>query len=72
MLPERPRALNSDFDADSAAEISQSSAPVPIEETTPIEHHCQVCPTCGHRLIGHRCKLVCAHCGYYLSCADYY
>ncbi len=25
----------------------------------PMEHHCQVCPTCSHRLTGHRCKLVC-------------
>ena len=72
MLPERPHVLNSTFDADSAAEISQSGAPGPAEETTPVEHHCQVCPTCGHRLIGQRCKLVCTHCGYYLSCADYY
>ncbi|HLI04783.1 MAG TPA: hypothetical protein VKU93_10960 [Terracidiphilus sp.] len=36
------------------------------------EHHQQICPNCGHRLTGHRCKLVCAHCGYYMSCADYY
>ncbi|MGA2571462.1 MAG: hypothetical protein ABSF23_13165 [Terracidiphilus sp.] len=41
-------------------------------ETLPIEHHSQVCPTCGYRLTGHRCKLVCTRCGYYLSCADYY
>lgn len=30
------------------------------------------CPVCSQRLQGHRCKLVCAHCGYYMSCADYY
>jgi hypothetical protein len=41
-------------------------------DAAPVEHHCQVCPCCGHRLTGHRCKLVCAECGYYLSCADYY
>ncbi len=76
MLPERPRALNSDFPADSAAEISQSGVPGAPQETlpadAPIDHHCQVCPTCGHRLTGRHCKLVCTHCGYYMSCADYY
>jgi hypothetical protein len=90
MLPERPRALNSDFPADSPADISQSgvSAAAPSGEDpplagplfgidalpadAPVDHHCQICPTCGHRLTGHRCKLVCTHCGYYLSCADYY
>ncbi len=77
MLPQLPRALNSGLDADSAAEISQSGAPGPApagsaQDELPVDHHCQVCPTCGHRLTGHRCKLVCTHCGYYLSCADYY
>jgi hypothetical protein len=72
MLPERPRVLNSDFPAVSAAEISQSGVPDAAEEARPVDHHCQVCPTCGHRLTGHHCKLVCTHCGYYLSCADYY
>jgi hypothetical protein len=81
MLPERPRILNSDFPADSAANISQSgvSAAAPsgadqdaMRADTQIDHHCQVCPTCGHRLTGHHCKLVCTHCGYYLSCSDYY
>jgi hypothetical protein len=82
MLPQLPRALNPGFPADSPADISQSgavcptppgSAPSgPVEAALPVDHHCQVCPTCGHRLTGYRCKLVCTHCGYYLSCADYF
>lgn len=82
MLPERPRALNSNFPADSPPEISQSGVPADAlsgaalsrldEDARPVDHHCQICPNCGHRLTGHHCKLVCIHCGYYLSCADYY
>jgi hypothetical protein len=69
MLPQRPRA----FDPDFAPEISHSGSIGPAEpDEQPVEHHCQVCPTCGHRLTGHHCKLVCTYCGYYLSCADYY
>ena len=66
MLPSRPTALDGDFVSD----FSQSGTTCPVE--TPIEHHCQICPTCSHRLTGHGCKLVCTQCGYYLSCADYY
>jgi hypothetical protein len=80
MLPERPRLLNSDFQAKSAAEISQrgvagggdEAVPADASGDAPVDHHCQICPTCGHRLTGHHCKLVCTQCGYYLSCADYY
>jgi hypothetical protein len=81
MLPQAPGIVNSALDAVSAAEISQSGALAAAcvagsdaDQTADqaVDHHCQLCPTCSHRLTGHRCKLVCAQCGYYMSCADYY
>jgi hypothetical protein len=36
------------------------------------EHHSVFCPNCSSRLTGHRCKLICRTCGYFLSCADFY
>lgn len=63
MLPQMPQALDPDFDA---GRLSPDDSPARID------HVCQICPTCGHELQGHRCKLVCTHCGYYMSCADYY
>jgi hypothetical protein len=70
MLAARPKFLDPDFAVDSDAEIPQRGAGVAVKHE--VEHHCQICPTCGHRLEGHRCKLICNRCGYYLSCADYY
>ncbi len=70
MLPQRPKALDSDFDHDFTPAASQGETACPAAE--PVEHHSQVCPNCGERLTGHHCKLVCTQCGYYLSCADYY
>jgi hypothetical protein len=65
MLPQLPAALQSGSALDPALPAAASADPA-------IDHHCQICPTCSHRLSGFRCKLVCTHCGYYLSCADYY
>jgi hypothetical protein len=70
MLPKRPRALDPDFVPKKEGHIAQEE-PTRSGEVS-IDHHCQICPTCGHRLTGHHCKLVCTQCGYYLSCADYY
>jgi hypothetical protein len=30
------------------------------------------CPVCSTKLESRKCKLFCARCGYYMSCADYY
>jgi len=69
MLPNRPRV----FDDEIAANFPMNGASCPADAAdAPVDHHCQICPNCSHRLTGHKCKLVCTHCGYYLSCADYY
>ncbi len=72
MLPQAPRIVNSESEPESAAQVSQSGVHETAAIESPVDHHCQVCPTCGQRLTGHRCKLVCTECGYYMSCADYY
>jgi hypothetical protein len=69
MLPHLPRAFDAGFDAP----VSHPGAPAAARpEAARVDHHCQICPNCAHRLIGHHCKLVCTQCGYYLRCADYY
>jgi hypothetical protein len=72
MLPQRPSALDPDFNPDFKVNFSHGEPAGSHAAAQPIEHHCQICPTCGHQLTGHHCKLVCTQCGYYLSCADYF
>jgi ribosomal protein S27AE len=66
MLPQLPRSLNPEF----TPEAFQGKTA--CEAGSAVEHHSQICPTCGDRLTGHHCKLICNQCGYYLSCSDYY
>src|SRR5258707_15545596 len=58
MLPQLPTALNPDF----AAEISHLAGAACATAGDSVDHHCQICPTCGYRLEGHRCKLVIIQC----------
>ncbi len=72
MLPNRPRVFDDEFTGNFPQSGAACPAGLETAEEPPVDHHCQICPTCSHRLTGHKCKLVCTHCGYYLSCADYY
>jgi hypothetical protein len=54
-------------DADHGASGADS-----CEQAGAAEHPISFCPVCFERLEPKRCKLICAKCGYYLSCSDYY
>lgn len=69
MTDERPGAADWKNGVDFYGSVSDSEAET---EAPPAEHHSQICPNCDQRLTGHRCKLICGGCGYYMSCADYY
>jgi ribosomal protein S27AE len=70
MTAEGPEKPDSDIRVDFHADVSDGEPAG--AETGVAQHHSQLCPNCGQRLAGHRCKLVCTRCGYYMSCADYY
>jgi len=61
------RAVESRMNVRPAAIPSDSE-----EQRQSVEHPISFCPVCSQRLEPKRCKLVCAVCGYYLSCSDYY
>lgn len=58
----------------------QSRSPRPIEpirtsvRKNDPEQVMRTCPVCGNELAERKCKLFCPdpHCGYFLSCADFY
>ena len=46
--------------------------PSPDPEPPPDDRAMLYCPVCSMKLESRKCKLFCAQCGYYMSCADYY
>ena len=56
---------------ESSPELQGSKHPADASIAS-MEHHSVFCPNFSARLYSQRCKLLCAQCGYYLSCADYY
>jgi hypothetical protein len=54
------------------AESASSQLDPHAEQSASQEDASQYCPVCSQRLESRRCKLICAVCGYYMSCSDYY
>jgi hypothetical protein len=50
------------------SETEPQPPPAPKNDDEPMLY----CPVCSTRLTELKCKLICARCGYYMSCADYY
>ncbi len=53
-------------------EVEPGAAEPDRNRNQTVEEPMLYCPVCNHRLVSRRCKLLCEHCGYFMSCADYY
>jgi hypothetical protein len=58
--------------AEPGAGALQPLAPQSEQSAVESEDVSRYCPVCSQRLESRRCKLICAVCGYYMSCSDYY
>jgi hypothetical protein len=61
------RLLGSEVAPRSASGLLANLAPA-----NPQKDASSICPNCSTELRGHRCKVVCSKCGFYLSCSDFY
>ncbi|HEX4769393.1 MAG TPA: hypothetical protein VH351_01090 [Bryobacteraceae bacterium] len=68
MSAERAEEAANNPEGDQHAQIGITSIETPGTD----EPALLFCPVCDSRLCGHRCKLICRQCGYFMSCADYY
>ena len=56
-------------------EEAEPSRTLEVDSAEPVraaEDASTYCPVCFERLEARSCKLICASCGYYMSCSDYY
>jgi hypothetical protein len=61
--------------AEGGSTSPQAEPKAPTQGSAVLDAHedaSRYCPVCSQRLESRRCKLICAVCGYYMSCADYY
>lgn len=64
--------MNRPQDAWERGEEKVGDGPDAVEQDQTEKEPMLYCPVCSSRLTSLKCKLLCARCGYYMSCADYY
>jgi len=61
-----PRSTTAPRAVETASGVPSNLGPAGLKDAS------SICPNCSSELRGHRCKVVCKKCGFYLSCSDFY
>lgn len=64
--------VSEDMDHDDSNTVKRDRPPAEEGKKNSDAPAIQVCPNCSARLVESHCKLVCATCGFFLSCSDFY